>query len=183
MLTYYLSLLNSTDPEDDLLLTRLYEEHGALAVHVAKGILHDRNAAEDIAHDAFVYMAEHFAGLDRSSLENLRAYLLRCVVSRAINAYHMRRRESSYDEYVELQETDLGIRSGSAEDVMLDAERMNDMMEAVKALPAVNRIVLELHYEGWPSTKIAELMGTTDETARKRLERGRKKLWEEMHKE
>ena len=45
MLAYYLSLLNSTDPEDDLLLTRLYEEHGALAVHVAKGILHDRNAA------------------------------------------------------------------------------------------------------------------------------------------
>ena len=64
---------------------------------------------------------QHFAGLDWSSLENLRAYLLRCVVSRAINAYHMRRRESSYDEYVELQETDLGIRSGSAEDVMLDA--------------------------------------------------------------
>ena len=69
------------------------------------------------------------------------------------------------------------------EDIGID-ERDYETFELIMSLPAKHKIVMTLYYvEGYKSKEIAEIIGISEETVRKRLQKGRELLRIEFEKE
>lgn len=58
MLVYYLQMLDT--PEEKIRFEQIYLKYRGLMYHVANGILHDRQDAEDAVHNAFLRIIKKF---------------------------------------------------------------------------------------------------------------------------
>ena len=100
MLAVYLSVL--ADPRDQDDFTALYQRCKGRAMYLARRILRDEAAAQDAVHDGFLYLAEHYEIQKGARSEEMDAYLLDCVESRALDLLRKKRRETG-DEQTLLQ--------------------------------------------------------------------------------
>ncbi len=93
MLGIYLSMLNSA--ADQEAFQALYERNKYKVFHAAQGIVKNKLWAEDVVHEAFLYVADHYEELSGKYTEGLDGYLYRCVQCRAVNLLRRRGREES----------------------------------------------------------------------------------------
>ena len=177
MLAVYLSVL--ADPRDQDDFTALYQRCKGRAMYLARRILRDEAAAQDAVHDGFLYLAEHYEIQKGARSEEMDAYLLDCVESRALDLLRKKRRETG-DEQTLLQ-----AENGEAdiERRLVAAERLEQAMAVIERLEEIYRVTLMLHYQdGWSIQKIADYMGVPVKTAQKRRERARAKVWRAVEK-
>ena len=99
MLGIYLSMLNSA--ADQEAFQALYERNKYKVFHAAQGIVKNKLWAEDVVHEAFLYVADHYEELSGKYTEGLDGYLYRCVQCRAVNLLRRRGREESYEAWME----------------------------------------------------------------------------------
>ena len=98
MLGIYLSMLNSA--ADQEAFQALYERNKYKVFHAAQGIVKNKLWAEDVVHEAFLYVADHYEELSGKYTEGLDGYLYRCVQCRAVNLLRRRGREESYEAWM-----------------------------------------------------------------------------------
>ena len=73
------------EPKHRLRLEEIYHAYCRRMLHVADGVLHDRHAAEDAVHDAFLGIARHMDTLSRLQEDEVRHYVLRAAQNAAIS--------------------------------------------------------------------------------------------------
>lgn len=141
-----------------------YRSHRTAAVQLAWLLTHDRTAAEDVAHDAFVSL---FRAFDR--VDDPAAYLRRCVVTAAYERARRRTREQRRHELVVAGEpTTVDGPTGGVADV-------------VAGLPFDQRVAVVLrHWGGLQHDEIAAAMGVRPGTARSHLSRATARLRKEL---
>lgn len=168
MLAMYLSVLESGDDKEAF--TALYENCMARALYLAQKIVTERATAEDAVHMGFLYLAEHYQRLKKDYPQGLEGYFYQCVESRALDLARKQARETGGAE-----ETLLAAESREAgpERQAVAADRLERAVAAVRELPDIYRVTLELYCTGWALAEIAETTGVSPETAYKRLERAR----------
>jgi RNA polymerase sigma-70 factor (ECF subfamily) len=132
-------------------------------------LTHDRHQAEDLAQEAFLKAFAH-VGRFRAGT-NFRAWLFRIAHNSFANQHRgaARRRAALPD--------DLPNRDQGPVERALSREALAGLAEALERLPTDFRAALLLRVEeGWSFKQIADVLDTTEETARWRVFKARQKL-------
>ena len=158
----------------------LYEKYHKLMLYVALEMLNNQMAAEDAVHSSFLKLIKH---LDRiSSLDDYckKRFVLTVTEHTAMDMLRKNRNERcvSLDEM-----EDWRVPSGGTVD-FYDLPEENRIILAIKNMPFLYRDIFLLKYSGgYENREIASIRGITEESVRKRISRGKKKLEEILNKE
>ncbi|MCI0589162.1 MAG: sigma-70 family RNA polymerase sigma factor [Planctomycetes bacterium] len=159
-------------------LALAYDRHGALVYGLARRILRDAPAAEEIVQDVFLELWRRAATFDPRH-GTLPAFLVTLARSRAIDRLRSRRASTAGRDPSDLQrlpdEAPPPLEFASLEDARAE------VLRALGTLPEEERRVVELAYfEGLSQSRIAERtgapLGTVKGRARNALRRLREAL-------
>lgn len=151
-------------------MCRVYEKYKDYLLTLAKALLGDTAAAEDVVHDVFVSFAESVSEFQLTG--NLRSYLATCVANLARDRIRASKQARKLDAAGV-------IRSGSddPEKSALETEELTRLRQAMAQLPHEQREVVVLHVRGGMRFReIAKLQGVSISTTHGRYRYGLDKL-------
>jgi RNA polymerase sigma-70 factor, ECF subfamily len=154
----------------------LYARYADNVYGYVRSIVHDPYEAEDVTQHVFAKLI-HVIGKYEQRDVPFFAWILR--VSRNVAVDHIRRQRAIPVEEVRAVQEDSGFTStiGSHQ----NDERMNDLREALAALPRDQREVLVLrHFAGLSPTEIADHTGRSEGSVHGLHHRGRRALQSEL---
>jgi len=174
MLVIYLSMLNGQEDKNKFEL--LYEKYRKLMFYIDNQILNDEYLAEDAVHQTFIEILKNLDKIDDVFCHKTKNFIVIMVRNTAINMYNRRKRNS----VVPFDEAQCCIGHEALE----AAEGIERLVQLIINLPVIYKDVLTLKYvHGFSNPEIASLLGISEATVRKRLERARRKLNEAIEKE
>jgi len=148
----------------------LYARYADNIYGYVRSIVHDHHEAEDVTQHVFAKLM-HVIGSYQEREVPFLAWMLRVARNAAVD--HVRQRRLIPVE--EVRSADLG--TGDA----YQAERINDLKDALATLPPAQREVLILrHFAGLSPTEIATRTGKTEGSVHGLHHRGRRALWAEL---
>lgn len=166
--------------EDTELFNRIYDDYHRQMEYVAYQILQNRQDAEDAIQEAFLSLSSHLDTLKNMEDFRIYYYVTETARNKAIDLLRKRKDALSYDDLIE--------KSDDAEDftdTIAAKDAADEMLEYIRQLPPHYREVLSLCYvNNLNSKQIGEILGKSDTTIRKQLQRGREillKRWKEKH--
>jgi RNA polymerase sigma-70 factor (ECF subfamily) len=154
----------------------LYDRHGASAYSLAYRIVGDRNAAEDVAQEAFLSIWRSNARYDRAR-GSVRSWVLSVVRNRAIDA--LRRGGGGAPKLDRDDDALLEARPAAAatEDEALRRETSRELRGVLAALPDEQSRVIELAYfGGFSHAEIASIVGAPLGTVKGRMRLGLERI-------
>jgi RNA polymerase sigma-70 factor (ECF subfamily) len=154
-----------------------FDRHGGAAYSLAHRIVGDRNAAEDVAQEAFLSIWRSRSGYDRAR-GSVRAWVLGIVRNRAIDALRREARpgvpQLGFDDEAVLESRPAAERT-DAEAVRRETAR--EVRGALSDLPNDQSKVIELAYfGGFSHSEIAEVLGMPLGTVKGRMRLGLEKM-------
>lgn len=162
------------EPKRRLRLEEIYRAYCRRMLRVAEGVLHDRAAAEDAVHDAFVGIARHMDTLSQLREDEVRHYVLRAAQNAALSRLRGRREELPLEEAAAVAEEDLFALLCAKDD-------REELLAAMARLPRAYRDALYVRYVmELPLREAAELLGVKPETLRKQAARGKDLLAKDL---
>ncbi len=168
-----MSVRNQTERMDEARFEELYERYANDVLRVSYFYLGDRQQAEDVTQDVFVKLLTHAPDLEQG---REKAWLLKVALNRCRDLWR-----GAWVKRVVLGSPAMELTP--APDQMDDRLERQELMAAVRRLPADFRDVILLHYyQGFGIAEIAQMLKVPEGTISSRLSRGRKKL-EEILKE
>ena len=151
----------------------LYEKYANDVLRVSYFYLGDRQQAEDVTQDVFVRLLQSAPELVEGKEK---AWLLKVALNRCRDLWR-----AAWVKRVVLGSPAMELTP--APDRMDERLERQELMQAIRRLPADFRDVILLHYyQGYGISEIAQIMKVPEGTISSRLSRGRKKL-EEILKE
>ena len=151
----------------------LYEKYANDVLRVSYFYLGDRQQAEDVTQDVFVRLLTSNPDLEEG---REKAWLLKVALNRCRDLWR-----AAWVKRVVLGSPAMELTP--APDQMEDRLERQELLAAIRRLPADFRDVILLHYyQGYGIAEIAQMLRVPEGTISSRLSRGRKKL-EEILKE
>lgn len=160
-------------------LAELYDRHARPVYSLALRILQDRADAEDVVQEAF---AQAWAQASRYDVQRgvVAAWLLTLARSRAIDRLRSRRARPDLAGG-ETTATDVADAAATPDLQLLSAEQVDRVRAALRDLPALQRVTLELaYYEGLSHAEIAEQLEQPLGTVKTRIRQGMIRLREAL---
>jgi RNA polymerase sigma-70 factor (ECF subfamily) len=158
-----LALIKRVMAGDETALASLYDRYSGIVYSVARRILNDEGAAEEVLQDIFYQLWRTASNFDESR-GGLAGWLLVSARNRAIDRLRRRKVSKGLDE-----ERPVVVKS-NLESSAMQSELINRVKGVVLALPEAQRAALELAYfEGLTHTEIAERTGEPLGTIKTRL--------------
>lgn len=152
-------------------LCRIYEKYKGDLFALAKALLHDINAAEDVVHDVFVAFAE--SANDFRLTGSLKGYLLTCVANLSRDRVRAKKRGPQRLGEADIRACDDGIPSQA----VISTEELHRLRDAIARLPYEQREVVILHLQGRRTFKeIAKIQQAPTSTIQSRYRYGLEKL-------
>ena len=152
-------------------MRRIYEKYKDYLLTLARALLGEKAAAEDVVHDAFVCFAQ---SVDKFQLTgNLRSYLATCVRNLAIDTIRLRKQQvqNLYSSNT------AGPDPENPEEQVIEREELTRLREAMSQLPYEQREAVVLHLKGGMKFKeLAKLQGVSIGTIHGRYRYGLYKL-------
>lgn len=174
MLALYLSLLETEEEKSKF--TQLYEKYGRLMKYVAYQKLDDDYLAEDAVHNAFLKLTRYLKSIGEVDSHKTRRFVVLVTESVVIDMFRKDKYypKSSYEELEPIL---------SCEEDMLDRIAVQELKDLIAELPETYRTAMELRaYHELDEKQIADLLGIGYAATRKRLERARILLAEQLKK-
>ena len=151
----------------------LYRRYANDVLRVSYFYLGDRQKAEDVTQDVFVRLLTHAPELLPGKEK---AWLLKVALNRCRDLWR-----AAWVKRVVLGSPAMELAPAPGE--LTDRLEKQEMLAAIRKLPAEFRKVILLHYyQGYGISEMAEMLQVPEGTVSSRLSRGRKKL-EEILKE
>lgn len=176
MLNFYLSIL--ADETDKLNFEKLYRNYSDNVLKYANSRLHNKQNAEDLAHDTWVWVAEHFDRFHTFDETSIRNYIMKIIENKCNMVFRNQKREIElFDEIIyetaEKEQTDANETFLS----FCKKEDVQTIVSCMKELDSRYRDVLNLFYLNQSTSKeISEILQIKDSAVRQRLTRGRRML-------
>ena len=152
MLTLYLQMLET--PEEKVRFEEIYLNYRGMMFHVAEGILHNNQDAEDAVHNAFLRIIKKFSKFQKTPVKELAPLV--AVIAR--------------NEAISLQRKKKDTET---------AESVSDyhtLVETFTRLPQTYRAALEMKLLGYSDGEIASKLGLSKTAVSTRISRGRQLL-------
>lgn len=152
-------------------MCRVYLKYKDCLLTLARGLLGEQAAAEDVVHDVFVRFAESAGRFQLTG--SLKGYLATCTANLARDGIRARTRRAASSERRDWPVTYTGDPAEQA----VATERQVRLEEALAQLPYEQREAVLLHLKATMSFKeIAQLQGVSLSTAHGRYRYGMSKL-------
>jgi RNA polymerase sigma-70 factor (ECF subfamily) len=152
-------------------MRRIYEKYKDYLLTLARALLGEKAAAEDVVHDVFVCFAQ---SVDKFQLTgSLKAYLSTCVRNLAIDTIRLRKQHVKNLYPVDVS----GSESDNPEQQATEREELTQLRQALSQLPYEQREAVVLHLKGGMKFKeLARLQGVSMSTIHGRYRYGLHKL-------
>ncbi|MPM38230.1 ECF RNA polymerase sigma factor SigW [bioreactor metagenome] len=172
----YLNLLNTEEEKNKF--EQIYYQYKQLLFYVANKILNDEYLSEDAVHETFIKIAENISHISEDICPQTKGYIVIIVRNISLNMLKKQKSYIDIDDYSEIISDDYSL-----EDEVLSKHSYSLIIEEISNLPITYKDVLYLTYVEELSTKeIACLINIENEAVKKRLQRGRKILLENIRK-
>ena len=163
MLICYLQMFDT--PEEKLRFDQIYLKYRGLMYHVADGILHNRQDAEDAVHNAFLRIIKHFEKLQNTPVPNLAPLITVIARNEAISLRRKRKKEDPLEEWDGFDEMS---------EAVVD---YHTLVDSFTRLPQTYRAALEMKLLlGYSDGEIAAKLGLSKTAVSTRISRGRQLL-------
>ena len=170
MLAFYLQMLDT--PEEQLRFEQLYQSCRGLMYHVADGILHDRQDAEDAVHNAFLKIIKKFSRFQSTPAKDLAPQVVVIARNEAISLLRKRKDTVPLEDWDGFAETTEGVSN------------YNALVDAFTRLPQTYRAAMEMKLLlGCSDGEIAAKLGLSKKAVSVRLSRGRRLLRDIVERE
>lgn len=147
---------------------RIYQEYRPVVLGYIAARIASREDAEDLCQNVFAKLMKALETYDEEKA-SVSTFVYRLAHNAVIDYYRTHHRSS------ELSEDDAVLPS--AEDVVMDRARVQEIAEALHRLPEEQRDILILRfYKGWTLVRIAKEMGLTYDTVVNRQRRAFQEL-------
>ena len=155
---------------------RIYLKYKDDLLTIARSLVYDVNTAEDCLQEVFVSLASD----ECKVRNNLKGYLLSCVVNRARD--HLRRRDAQSNCQVNMPTQRFDLTDPA--ETLADDDRKKAVTWALEKLPLEQREVVVLHLQGdMKFRQIATMLGAPINTVQSRYRYGMEKLRQLLIKE
>ncbi len=152
-------------------MRRIYTKYKDYLLTLAKALLNEKTAAEDVVHDVFVSFAESIEKFQLTG--SLRGYLATCVGNLARDRIRAKKQRAGNPDLT-TQETS---RVGKPVQEAIEKEQTSRLREAIGQLPYEQREVVVLHLRGQMRFReIAKLQDVSVSTVYGRYRYGLDKL-------
>ena len=152
-------------------MCRIYEKYKDYLLTLAKGLLNEQAAAEDIVHDVFVSFARSARQFQLTG--SLRGYLATCVSNLARDKIRARTRQAEALSSANPASLD----SDNPEQCVIEREELTRLRQAISQIPYEQREAVMLHLKGGMKFReIANLQGVSVSTIHGRYRYGLDKL-------
>ncbi len=152
-------------------MCRVYEKYKDYLLTLAKGLLGERAAAEDVVHDVFVSFARSAGQLQLTG--SLRGYLATCVSNRVRDKIRVKTRQAEALDSV----NPIIWGSDNPEQRVIEREELMRLRQALSQIPYEQREAVMLHLKsGMKFREIAKLQGVSVSTIHGRYRYGLDKL-------
>jgi RNA polymerase sigma-70 factor (ECF subfamily) len=152
-------------------MRRIYEKYKDYLLTLARALLGEKAAAEDVVHDVFVCFAQSVEKFQLTG--SLKGYLATCVRNLAIDTIRLRKQkvENLYSANMARSEPE------DPEQNVTDREELARLRQAISQLPYEQREAVVLHLKGGMKFKeLARLQGVSISTIHGRYRYGLYKL-------
>jgi len=168
MLYIYLAMLDS--PDDKTKMADLYLTYRDHLLNIALDILRNEADAEDVLHQAFLYVANHFSKIDEVSSHQTRNYLVIMVRGYALNLFGKRNKLVEVP-FADLEGTEASLQVEDPSPQLFEYEAL---YQALERLPKEPRDILYMmYYENLKIKEISKTLGLSESAVKKRLQRAR----------
>ena len=157
---------------------KIYYAHRHAMLYTAQQILRDQHLAEDAVQEAFLRITKHLHKINVDDCHKTKAFVVIIVKNIAINMYNKRKKTAEVFLFEEVVENAISVDlSGEDNDIA-------KIVQAMKRLPEIYAHIMMLRYLHDLNDKAcAQLLNVSEAAVRKRLERGRALLKNELEKE
>ncbi len=170
MLVYYLQMLDT--PEEKVKFEQIYLKYCSLMYHVADGILHNRQDAEDAVHNAFLRVIKHFKKFQSTPLQDLAPQVAIIARNEAISLLRRRKGEAPLEDWDGLAEPSESISD------------YHVLVDSFARLPRTYRAVMEMKLlSGYSDGEIAAKLGLSKTAVSTQISRGRRLLRDIVERE
>ena len=170
MLICYLQMLDT--PEEKILFEQIYLKYRGLMYHVADGVLHNRQDAEDAVHNAFLRVIKHFKKIQNTSARDLAPLITVIARNEAISLQRKRKGEATLEDWDDLAET------------LEDITDYHALVDSFTCLPQTYRAIMEMKLLlGYSDGEIAARLGLSKTAVSTRVSRGRQLLRDIVERE
>jgi RNA polymerase sigma-70 factor (ECF subfamily) len=170
----YLSLIDTEEGKSKF--EKIYNCYRQTMFYAAKNILRDDYLAEDAVHDAFIKIAKSMDNISEVNSARTKGYVVIIVRNISLNILKKQKNIVDIDDFEESTIDDFSL-----EDEVLAKLSFDFIVEEISSLPLIYKDVLYLSYvENLKTQEISGLINISNETVKKRLQRGRKKLAENI---
>ena len=167
-------LISLVETGDADAFATLYDRHSRAAFSLAYRMMGERQAAEDLAQDAFL-KAWRGAGSYRAERGSVRTWILSIVHNRGIDQLRSHASRRRTQDKIEAT-TPLSQPSEAFAETWRNSQR-DQIREAMGTLPSEQLKILELAYfSGYTHVEISELLGLPLGTVKGRMRLGLKKI-------
>ncbi len=170
----YLTLLDTQEEKSKF--ERIYIHYRQLMFYIAKNILDDEFLSEDAVHDAFINIAKSLENISDAICPRTKRYVVIIVRNISLNMLKKQKLSEDIEDMGEYISDELVL-----EDEVLSKISFDFIIDQNTRLPVIYKDVLYLSYvEDLNTNEISNLINISNETVKKRLQRGRKKLAENI---
>ncbi len=170
MLVYYLQMLDT--PEEKIRFEQIYQKYRGLMYHVADGILHDHQDAEDAVHNAFLRIIKKFSKFQHASEKDLAPQIIAVAKNESISLLRKKKDMEPLEDWESFaQESE-------------DTVNYHALVESFTRLPQTYRAVMEMKLlQGYSDGEIAAKLGLSKTAVSSRISRGRQLLRDIVERE
>ncbi|GEB34231.1 MULTISPECIES: RNA polymerase sigma factor SigX [Brevibacillus] len=162
--------MNQTRVQDDAdSFHDLFTAYYPFVVRQAMRIVREQQAAEDVAQEVFL----SFYDTDRSTVENIPAWLSKAALYAACNYLRSEKRRQDRQERTT---ADQAHTTPSSEEAWLEKEAISHVQEVLDELDERERTLLVMKYSGFPYAELAKATGTPVQSVGTILARAKNKF-------
>jgi len=152
-----------------------YEKHERLLLKVAYDILEDRYLAEDAVNQAFCIVLENMHLIPKNNPYKTRAYIVEICRNEAHDIRKGRTYLNNNSDFIDEIEDVYNKDNMDPLEIIINNQLLSSIVRNVKKLKDIYQQALVMKYfVGLPNKVIAKNLKISEQTLRKRLERGRK---------
>ncbi len=167
MLTFYLAMIETPQEQDKFIL--IYNEYKDLMLNSANAILQNKFDAEDAVHEAFLRIIKNLHKIDEIFCPKTKGFVVIIVKNIAKTMYSRKNKVKT----LELIDDIAGIKNNEVADE-IDAKFVS---ECIEKLPEKYReILLVKYYNQCTISQTAKILGISQTTAEKRIQRAKQML-------
>jgi RNA polymerase sigma-70 factor (family 1) len=148
--------------DDQTAFTQLYSQFGKKLIHFSISLVRSKEIAEEVVEDVFVKLWANRAQI--GEVENFTVYLYVAVKNKSLNALSQKAKELVSSSFDYLDST-VDAFAADPYDLMITAEMMNRMQQAIDALPPRCKMIFKLVREdGLRYKEVADILNISVNT-------------------